>query len=236
MESKTKVNPASCERGLSYTMEDTISDGTTLPNKKQQGKHLQQINIAAPLEQQPSGSSCSRDEASFEDLKSSTIREVLATLPLASIAKEITSAQESERRHDDNGQKKFHSSNNNDIKAGYESVSISGDRYWPIDDTEPNTDTDEAAGGLHGSLRNDVSFVATKSQTDNMSDLFPQRKKRKGSDPSSEQQLIVADEILEQIDKDMSCSETLGEPIIDGLVARIIKQFKLHQTKITKEF
>ena len=78
--------------------------------------------------------------------------------------------------------------------------------------------------------------MASKSQTDNLSDLFPQRKKQKGSDPSNEQQLNVADEILHQIDEDIPCTDTLGGPIIDGLVTRIIKQFKLDQAKITKEF
>ena len=34
----------------------------------------------------------------------------------------------------------------------------------------------------------------------------------------------------------MPCDDTLGEPIIDGLATRIIKQFQLDQTKITKEF
>ena len=33
----------------------------------------------------------------------------------------------------------------------------------------------------------------------------------------------------------MPCSDTLGEPMIDGLTTRIIKQFKLDQAKITKE-
>ena len=138
---------------------------------------------------------------------------------------------------DDGSRKRLHPDDDeDDNETDYGSVSISVDRYGPLDDSEPTMDMDRPVGGSSdGNLPKDVSFVASKSQTDNLSDLFPQKKKHKGSDPSNEQQLNVAHEILHQIDEGMPCTDTLGEPIIDGLATRIIKQFKLDQTKITKE-
>ena len=180
-------------------------------------------------------------EVSLQHLKTSIIREVLATFTPEAIAKAISSATTGEsdyRPIDDGSRKRLHPDDDeDDNEMDYGSVSISGDRYGPLDDSEPTMDIDRPVGGSsNGNLPKDVSFVASKSQTDNLSDLFPQKKKQKGSDPSNEQQLNVADEILHQIDEDMPCTDTLGEPIIDGLATRIIKQFKLDQTKITKEF
>ncbi len=191
------------------------------------------VNVTEPQQSSSTG------QISLENLKTSIIREVLATLTPESIAKAISSAShESElSRPFDGGRKRLHSYDVDDNEPDYESVSIYGDRYGPIEDNEPATEIDGPGGDSNGTLPKDVSFVASnKSQTDNMSDLFPQRKKQKGSDPANEQQFNVADEILHQIDEDMPCSDTLGEPIIEGLATRIIKQFKLDQTKITKEF
>ena len=82
---------------------------------------------------------------------------------------------------DDGSRKRLHPDDDeDDNETDYGSVSISGDRYGPLDDSEPTMDIDRPVGGSsNGNLPKDVSFVASKSQTDNLSDLFPPEEKAK---------------------------------------------------------
>ena len=136
-------------------------------------------------------------KVSLQHLKTSIIREVatpllFATLTPEAIAKAISSATtegSDYRPNDDGSRKRLHPDDDeNDNETYYGSVSISGDRYGPLDDSEPTMDIDRpVCGSSNGNLPKDVSSVANNSQTES--------KKAKGFDPSNEQQLNVADEI-----------------------------------------
>lgn len=72
-----------------------------------------------------------------------------------------------------------------------------------------------------------LSGTIPEAKTDNMSDLFPAKKRK--LDMSCEQPKKSSDdieEILIQVDKEMPDSEETGPPINEGLAKRVIKLFK----------
>ena len=84
------------------------------------------------------------------------------------------------------------------------------------------------------------SFVVASHHgaTDNMSDLFPQKSVPRAATASKadkEQQLDIAEDILAQVDEEMPSIETFGDKILGNLAKRIVTQFQLEQSSVSKE-